>query len=62
MSVKVTVQGYATLVAVKQSSGFPMLNEAAVQAVRNWEFEPARVGRLAMESEIEVPVGFKLTE
>lgn len=39
-----------------------MLNEAAVQAVRNWEFEPARVGRLAMESEIEVPVGFKLTE
>lgn len=28
--------------------------------VRNWEFSPARVGRLAVESEIEVPVRFRL--
>ena len=62
LSVKVTVQGRAALVAVKQSSSFPVLDEAAVQAVRSWEFEPARIGVLAVESEIEVPVRFKLTE
>lgn len=61
LSVKVTVQGRAALVAVKQSSGFPVLDEAAVQAVKGWEFEPARIGARAMESEIEVPVRFRLT-
>jgi hypothetical protein len=28
--------------------------------VSNWEFQPARVGSLALASEIEVPVRFEL--
>jgi protein TonB len=44
------------------SSGFPRLDEAALQAARSWEFEPARVGSLAVKSDIEVPVRFKLTD
>jgi outer membrane biosynthesis protein TonB len=39
-----------------------LLNDAALQAMRYWEFEPARIGPSAMESEIEVPVRFKLTD
>ena len=61
LAVRVTSQGRASRIELKQSSGFPALDEAAWQAVRGWEFEPARLGALAVESEIEVPVRFKLT-
>ena len=36
-----------------------LLDEAAMQAVRDWEFEPARIGPLPVEAEIEVPVRFE---
>ena len=61
LAVRVTAQGRASRIELKQSSGFAALDEAAWQAVRGWEFEPARLGALAVESEIEVPVRFKLT-
>jgi len=60
--VKVNAQGRADTVAVKNSSGFAVLDDAARQAVRGWEFKPARIGAFAVESEIEVPVRFKLTD
>jgi protein TonB len=60
LSVKVSAQGRAVRVELKQSSGVTVLDEAAIQAVRGWEFSPARVGTTAYESEIEVPVRFKL--
>jgi protein TonB len=58
--VKVTPQGRVGQVEIKQSSGFSLLDTAAWQAVRDWKFEPARIGSLAVESEIEVPVRFEL--
>jgi periplasmic protein TonB len=60
LAVIATTRGRAARVEVKQSSRFPLLDETAIQAVRGWEFEPARIGALAVESEIEVPVRFKL--
>ena len=60
LSVKVSSKGRSIHAEVKQGSGFPVLDEAALQAVRGWEFEPARIGSLAIESEIEVPIRFKL--
>jgi len=62
LTVKVTAQGHAATVVLKQSSGFPLLDDAALNAVRKWEFQPARIGSMAVESEIEVPVRFKLTD
>lgn len=59
--VKVTAQGRAERVEIKKSSGFSLLDDAALEAVRDWEFQPARLGALALESEIEVPVRFELT-
>jgi periplasmic protein TonB len=60
LAVKITAQGRAASVEIKKSSGFPLLDNAAVEAVRDWEFQPARIGSLALESEIEVPVRFEL--
>ena len=60
LAVKVTAQGRAGRVEIKKSSGFSLLDDAAAQAVRNWEFEPARIGSLALESDIVVPVRFEL--
>jgi len=56
----VTTEGRAARVEIKTSSGFSLLDDAAVEAVRDWEFQPARIGSLALESEIEVPVRFEL--
>jgi protein TonB len=61
LAVKVTAQGRAERVEIKKSSGFSLLDNAAVAAVRDWEFQPARIGALALESQIEVPVRFELT-
>ena len=60
LSVKVSAQGKPARVALAQSSGFPLLDEAAIAAVRRWEFAPARVGLQAVAADIEVPVNFAL--
>lgn len=60
LSVTVSAEGRATQVVVKQNSGVAVLDEAALRAVQDWEFEPARMGRKALPSEIEVPVRFQL--
>ncbi len=62
VSVSVNPAGRATRVALKVSSGFPILDAAALEAVRDWEFKPARIGNLTTSSEIEVPVRFQLTD
>jgi protein TonB len=62
VTVKVNAQGHVLHVEIKSSSGIAFLEEAALQAVRYWEFKPARNGPLAVESEVEVPVQFQLKE
>lgn len=62
LTVKVNAQGRAASVELKRPSGFPVLDDAALRSVRDWEFEPARLGAISVESEIEVPVRFKLAE
>lgn len=61
LSVMVTVDGRTKEVRVKQSSGFLLLDESAVRTVRDsWEFTPGRIGGIAVESEAEFPVTFRL--
>ena len=45
---------------VWRSSGQPLLDAAAVAAVRRWAFEPASVGGRHVEAWVEVPVNFQL--
>ncbi len=47
---------------VKSSSGYTALDASALKAVHKWKFEPARLGSMALESKVEVPVRFQLNE
>ena len=60
LSVEVNAQGRPASVRVRRSSGFPRLDEAALRAVRGWRFSPARIGGIAISSEVQVPVRFQL--
>lgn len=58
--VRVGADGSAERVQVRQTSGFPRLDEAALAAVRNWRFVPARRGDEAVAADVLVPVAFRL--
>lgn len=60
LAVEVSEQGDALAVKVGESSGHAALDEAAVAAVRNWKFEPARRGARPTAAKVEVPVRFQL--
>lgn len=60
LRVQVGVDGRPLAVEVEESSGHPLLDEAAAAAVRAWTFEPAREGDLAVESLVRVPFRFRL--
>lgn len=58
--VTVTKEGTAKTVTVIRSSGFLLLDEAAMGALWKWKFRPANVGGLAVDSQVEIPIRFKL--
>jgi protein TonB len=61
LSLTVSASGSPASVRLKETSGFPILDEPALKAVKDWEFNPARIGAIRVESEIEVPVRFTLS-
>ena len=61
LAVQVNREGFPSRIQIVQSSKFQLLDEAAVRAVNQWQFTPARIGQLAVVSQIEVPIYFKLT-
>ncbi len=61
LSVEVSAEGRAVAVSLKRSSGFPLLDDAALQSVRRWTFEPARAAGLPVASRVDVPVRFSLS-
>ena len=60
LRVVVDRTGRPMSVDVKRGSGFSLLDEAAVQAVRRWRFAPARAGSLGIDSTVEIPIRFRL--
>lgn len=62
LSVDVDKQGEAVSVKIVQSSGFRLLDQAALKAVRHWKFQPGKLGDIVVESVVHVPVRFRLQE
>jgi len=60
LNVDVDSQGSPIKVEIVQSSGFRLLDQAALKTVSHWKFQPGRIGNLAIESQVRVPVRFKL--
>lgn len=60
LKVLVTAKGGPGQVEVESSSGYKRLDEAAINAVQNWRFIPARKGAEALSAYVLVPVKFSL--
>ena len=60
LRVVVSRDGEGREVRVAESSGTPILDAAALDAVRAWRFAPARRNGVAIEDVILVPVVFRL--
>jgi periplasmic protein TonB len=62
LRVDVTDSGSASSVAVAVSSGHSVLDEAALNAVRAWRFNPATRGGKAIPGVTYVPIQFRLLD
>lgn len=60
LKVQIGPDGRPADVALQRSSGFPLLDESAIRAVKRWTFEPATAVGLPVASQVEVPVRFNL--
>ncbi len=60
LRVLVKADGSAGEVEVKSSSNYPRLDQAAIDAVKTWRFNPAKIDGKATDEWYQVPIPFKL--
>jgi protein TonB len=60
LKVLVSAEGTTKRLQIEQSSGFARLDDAAVNAVRQWRFVAARRGNEVLEDWVLVPINFRL--
>jgi len=60
LRVTVSATGEAAVVAVSESSGYELLDQSALRAVKTWRFVPAKFNNHAVVAEVTVPVRFTL--
>ncbi len=58
--VAVDARGMPSKVSVAMSSGFAVLDQAALRAVKKWRFRPQVAGGVAVAGTVDVPVNFSL--
>jgi periplasmic protein TonB len=62
LRVLVTREGRVARLELDKSSGFPLLDSAALEAVKEWRFVPARKGTESVEDWVRVPIIFRLVD
>jgi len=60
LKVHVLASGQPDNITVAASSGHQILDDAAVRAVQQWAFAPARRGQTAIDGWVQVPLNFKI--
>ncbi len=60
LEVLVDAKGRASKVKVASSSGYSLLDEAALKAVRRWQFAPGTEGGRPTAMRVKVPIRFRL--
>jgi len=59
--VEVSADGLPMSVTLAKSSGYGVLDQAALRAVKTWRFQPRTMGGVAMAGIVDVPVNFTLS-
>ena len=62
LQVEILQNGSAGRIEIRRSSGHELLDQAAIEAVGGWRFDPARVAGEPITAWAEVPISFRLTE
>jgi len=62
LRVQVLASGQVGTLEVKQSSGKSLLDEAALAAVKNWVFTPAKRGKTPIDGWTQVPIEFRIAQ
>ncbi|MDR4499476.1 MAG: energy transducer TonB [Candidatus Scalindua sp.] len=60
--VEVNQKGVPVKVDVEHSSGYQLLDQAALKAVRHWRFQPGLIGGMPVESKVSIPIRFRMEE
>jgi protein TonB len=59
LNAEVAATGEVTQISIARSSGHPILDAAALTAVRNWRFQPAHENQVPVASLEVLPVKFR---
>jgi len=62
LRVQVSDQGLSDAVEIERSSGYDMLDESALEAIKQWRFTPAKHGETPIASSVIVPIIFTLQD
>ncbi|MES2308053.1 MAG: TonB family protein [Verrucomicrobiota bacterium] len=60
LMVELSDSGSVESVSVTSSSGHSILDRSALDAVRHWRFQPAKMGGIGIKSSVKVPIRFDL--
>lgn len=60
LRVEVLTDGRVGGIEVKHSSGYEILDQSALKAVKQWRFIPARKGEKAISQWVNIPIKFQL--
>lgn len=61
IQVELSASGSTERISLVRSSGFPLLDRAALQAVKRWQFLPKQINGIGMAHQVRIPVRFQLT-
>ncbi len=62
LRARITAEGIVKDATVQESSGFQVLDDSAVQAVKDWSFKPAKNGEFTVASTVDLPIRFDLLQ
>ncbi len=60
LRIAINSGGAVEKVKTQESSGFPALDESAMQSVKTWRFDPAKDGEFPVPSTVDLPIRFDL--
>ncbi|MEZ5758686.1 MAG: energy transducer TonB [Emcibacteraceae bacterium] len=60
LNVEVEMNGHPGDIQVVKSSGYQLLDQAAINTVRKWRFLPAKRGNEPVKANVEIPITFQI--